>query len=267
MSSVVRFMTRPVARGWFRQFAKTADKRFLRNIMSGKYRFGRMARYRMTRRPMGLGLFRKKRFNRRCIGYKRKTQNKVHSFVRWADKDAQFGTNSPQGIISETGSDQHQSYEFRLSNLVNVSDFSNLYDMYRINKIQLMLEPVFTSNGQFYNNLNVLSKKIRVVHDYNSNNVLTNEDDYLEYSNCKSYLATRMIKITLYPKINNKVEGNLGADAYTSINSNKVWLDMGATNVPHQGLKVFIPEDISNVEQVPLFRVRAKYWISCKNSK
>jgi len=222
---------------------------------------------RMFRRGFGLGAFRKKRRNRRRIGYRRKTQNKVHSFVRWCDKDTQFGSNSPTGVISETGSDQHQSYEFRLSNLVNVSDFSNLYDMYKINKIQLMLEPVWQSNGSFNLNLNIQSRKIRVVHDYNSNNVLANEDDYLEYSNCKSYSPLRLIKITLYPKINNKVEGNLGTDAYTSINSNKVWLDMGATNVPHQGIKIFIPEDISNVEQVPLFKVRAKYWISCKNSK
>lgn len=225
---------------------------------------------RMFRRGYGLGggltRFRKRRaFGKRRVG--KKTQNKVHSFVRWCDKDTQFGSNSPAGSISETGSDQHQSYEFRFSNLTNVTDFTNLYDMYRINKIQLMLEPQFTSNGQFYNNLNILSKKIRVVHDYNSNNVLANEDDYLEYSNCKSYSATRQIKITLYPKVNNTVEGNGGAPAYTSLNANKLWLNISNADVPHFGIKAFIPEDISNTEGVLLFKVRAKYWISLKNSK
>jgi len=207
---------------------------------------------------------------RRPRRYRKKTQNKIHSYVRFCDKDTQFGSNSPTGVINETGNDQHQSYEFRLSNLINVSDFSNLYDSYKINKIQLMLEPIWSGNGSFVTgsgNFNILNKKIRVVHDYNSNQVLTNEDDYLEYSNCKSYSPTRMIKITLYPKLNNKVEGNAGADAYTSINSNKVWLDMGATNVPHFGLKVFIPEDISDVTGAILFRVRAKYHVSFKNSK
>jgi len=225
-------------------------------------RFARRAVRSMVRRKPARAFVRRPR----RVG--RKTANKVHSFVRWCDKDTQFGSNSPSGgIISETGSDQHQAYEFRLSNLVNVSDFSNLYDSYKINKIQLMLEPVWQSNGSFVTSLNIQSRKIRVVHDYNSGNVLANEDDYLEYSNCKSYSPLRTIKITLYPKLNNKVEGNLGTDAYTSIPSNKVWLDMGATNVPHFGLKVFIPEDIANVEQVPLFRVRAKYHISLKNSK
>lgn len=225
-------------------------------------RFARRAVRTFVRRP--------KTFRpRRPRVMRKKTTNKVHSYVRWADKDTQFGSNSPTGVINETGNDQHQSYEFRLSNLINVSDFTNLYDMYKINKIQLMLEPIRTTSGLVNNtgSLNYANKKVRVVHDYNSNDVLTDEDQYLEYSNCKSYSCLRNIKITLYPKVNNKVEGNLGTDAYTSINSNKIWLNIANDNVPHFGLKVFIPEDISNTEGVPLFRVRAKYWISLKNSK
>jgi len=225
-------------------------------------RFARRAVRTMVRRP--------KTFRpRRPRVMRKKTANKVHSFVRWCDKDTQFGSLSPTGIINETGSDQHQSYEFRLSNLVNVTDFTNLYDMYKINKIQLMLEPVFdqTAVSNVVGAIAIRSKKVRVVHDYNSNDALTDEDEYLEYANCKSYSPLRTIKITLYPKLNNKVEGNLGTDAYTSFNSNKVWLNIANANVPHFGLKVFIPEDISSAEGLQLFRVRAKYWISLKNSK
>lgn len=220
-------------------------------------RFARRAVRSMVRRKPA------RPFVRRLRRVGRKTANKVHSFVRWCDKDTQFGSNSPTGLINETGSDQHQSYEFRLSNLVNVSDFANLYDMYKINKIQLMLEPAFDQTSTQSPVLR--SKKIRVVHDYNSNNPLTDEDDYLEYANCKSYSPLRTIKITLYPKLNNKVEGNLGTDAYTTMSN--VWLNMGNIDVPHFGIKIFVPEDIVNVEGVLLFRVRAKYWISLKNSK
>lgn len=230
------------------------------------YRTGfRMAR--AIARPSRIrAAFRKPYLRRPKVYRRKKTANKVHSFVRWCDKDTQFGTNSPTGTINETGNDQHQSYEFRLTNLVNVSDFTNLYDMYKINKIQLLLEPAWDQTVVSGTTV-IRNKKIRVVHDYNSNEALTDEDQYLEYANCKSYNPQRTVKITLYPKLNNKVEGNLGTDAYTSFNSNKVWLNIANANVPHFGLKVFIPEDIVNTEGVLLFRVRAKYWISLKNSK
>lgn len=200
--------------------------------------------------------------------YKKKIANKVHRYLRMADKDTQYPGVTGPNAISETQSDQNLAYSFKLDNIINPSDFTNLYDQYRINKVTLMLEPVWTSNGQFVANLNIQNRKIRVVHDYNDNNPLSQEDDYLEYSNCKSYSPIRNIKITLYPKINNVVENAGGAaSAFTSMSSNKVWLNIAEDEVPHFGLKIFIPANISNVNEVPLFRVRAKFDLSFKNSK
>jgi len=197
---------------------------------------------------------------------RKKTANKVHQFVRFCDKDTQYPGSVGPNTISETGSNQHLTYSFKLDNLVNPSDFTNLYDSYKINKVTLHLEPIYEQplNGSF-----AIQKKIRVVHDYNDNNPLSDEDDYLEYSNCKSYVpfSKRGINITLYPKINNVIE-NVGgsANAFTSLASSKVWLDIQNDEVPHFGLKIFIPGTLSG-EEVPLFRVRARYHISLKNSK
>jgi len=198
---------------------------------------------------------------------RKKTANKVHSFVRWCDKDTTYGAAGPN-TISETGSDQNLAYQFKLDNVVNPADFTNLYDSYKINKITLHIEPLFTSTNQYFNNLNIFSKKIRVVHDYNDANVLTQEDDYLEYSNCKSYSPTRTIKVTLYPKIQSGMLNTGGAvNAFASQASSKLWLNVDNDEVPHFGVKVFIPEDIASASEVLLFRVRARYHISLKNSK
>lgn len=226
---------------------------------------------RMFRRGYGVGGMIRRRRRRGRRVYRKKTQNKVHSFVRMCDKDSVYVTSAlGPNQISETGANQHLTYQFKFDNLVNPSDFTNLYDMYKINKIQLMLEPEWTSNGQFYNNLNIQNRKLRVVHDYTDATPLTDEDQYLEYANCKSYSPLRNIKITLYPKIKNIIENvNGGATAYTTMSSNKAWLDMDNDEVPHFGLKIFVPANISNTAEVPvsLFRVRAKFWFSCKNSK
>jgi len=202
---------------------------------------------------------------------RKKTANKVHSFVRWCDKDTLYPTLS-QGpnLILNSFLDQNYGYSFKLDNVINPTDFTNLYDSYKINKVTLYLERQInqTNSASLFAPSN---KRIRVVHDYNDNNLLTNEDQYLEYSNCKSYPAVgnRPITITLYPKINNGVlNAGGGVNAFTSMSSSKVWLNVDDDEVPHFGLKIFIPAQIAGAtEAVPLFVVRAKYHISLKNSK
>lgn len=223
---------------------------------------------RMFRRGYGLGLYRRKRRNMRKRVYRKKTQNKVHSYIRWCDKDSTYVTSElGPNSISETLADQHLTYQFKLDNIVNPSDFTNLYDQYKINKIQLFLEPTANQTGAPVNN--PVQRKLAVVHDYTDATPLASEDNYLEYSNCKRYNAIRnnAIKITLYPKIKNVVE-NVGGqtNAYTTMNSNRVWLDCDNDEVPHFGLKIFVPANISS-NASPLFRVRAKFWLSFRNSK
>lgn len=232
-------------------------------------RFG--ARY-LPRLARGLGrtlrrvpkLFRR----RRPRMMRKKTKNQIHNFVRYCDKDSVYVTSAlGPNLITETGSDQHLTYQFKLDNLVNPSDFTNLYDSYRINKITLMLEPLWDQSSAA-GSLNQ-NRRIRVVHDYTDAAPLTQEDDYLEYSNCKSYFpwSKRGIKITLYPKIKNVIENkDGGTNAYTTVSSNKVWLDTDSDEVPHFGLKVFIPGSMAPTD-LQLFRVRAKYHVSLKNSK
>lgn len=219
---------------------------------------------RMFRRGYGLGAFRKKRRNRRRIGYRRKTQNKVHNFIRWADKDTLYPNASGPNTIIETGVDQNLAYSFKLDNVVNPSDFTNLFDRYRINKITLYLEP---TDNQTNAGLTPAQKKISVVWD-DDGNLLTQEDDYLEYGNCRRYNAnsTRTVKLTLYPKVSTPIlNGNGANSAYHSILA-KQWIKIEDDEVPHYGFKIFIPNNI-NVIGLPIFVVRAKFHLSFKNSK
>lgn len=225
-------------------------------------RFGRFARRGIRalarRRPARAFVRRPRRL--------KKTQNKVHTFVRWCDKDTTYGLNGPS-VVNETLTNQHLVYTFVLDNVVNPADFTNLYDMYRINKVTLYLERLRNATGD--GTVNPYNLKMSVVHDYNDANPLTQEDEYLEYANCKRYsvVGNGAIKITLYPKINNIVENSGGApSAFTSMNSNKVWLNIAEDAVPHFGLKMFIPAGVTS-EGYGLFRVRAKYHLSMKNSK
>lgn len=213
----------------------------------------RVAR-RMARKPM--------RFRR-----PKKIMNYVHRFVRWSDATALYPTiDKGPNIIFETGADQHFSYSFSLRNIINEVDFSSLYDMYRINKVTIYLERARNVTGSGTNN--PFNFRIAVTHDYNDNNTLTTEDDYLEYSNCKRYspIGNGPIKIVLYPKIANKIENVLGGTAFNAVNSNKVWINTVDDRVPHFGIKLFVPGGIATNDYA-LFKVRAKFDVSFKNSK
>lgn len=247
---------------------------FFGGLRPKKISFPRIGRFklmpRMFRRGLGLGgLFRmrRRRAGLRKRVYRKKTQNKIHTYVRWADKDTLYpGESGPNQILASSTA-QNLAYSFKLDNVVNPSDFTNLYDQYRINKVVLYLER--SRNSSDTASGYPINRKISVVHDYNDNNLLTQEDDYLEYSNCKRYnvLGNGAIKITLYPKINNIIE-NVGgsSNAFTSMSSNRVWLNIAEDEVPHFGLKVFVPPYISEEGQL-VFTVRAKFYLSMKQSK
>jgi len=209
---------------------------------------------------------RRRRFARRYGA--RKTMNKIHTFVRWCDKDSTYGDFGPNSIL-ETGSDQHLSYQFKLDQVSGVNDFTNLYDGYKINKVQLFLEPVV---DQSINLGQALGRKISVVHDYNDAAPLSDEDQYLEYGNCKRYFpwSKRGIRITLYPKLNNVIENiNGAATGFTSMNSNRQFLNIATDEVPHFGIKLLIPAGLTNITdpKTQIFRVRAKMWLSMRGTK
>lgn len=207
-----------------------------------------------------------KRTYRQYPMYKKIT-DQIHRYVRWAQSAATFpdAAHGPNLILT-SNANQLYSYSFNLRNVVNSVDFQSLYDMYRINKVTIYMERLATQNNL---PLTAFNKYIRVVHDYNDNDLLTNENDYLEYSNCKSYpiVGSKPIKVVLYPKIANKVENVLGGTAFQAVNSNKIWLNTVNDQTPHFGIKVFIPSFVSQPEESPILQIRVKYDMSFKNSK
>lgn len=167
--------------------------------------------------------------------------------------------------ISDTGSDQHLGYQFNLDQLQEEKEFQDLYDLYRIKKIILTLEPQFS--GSQTPNAGPYQRWIRVVHDYSDITPLTTQDQYLEYAGCKSHLATssRVIRIPLYPKIQvfNQTTGT-GGSILRPVSPS--WIPTSSDLVDHLGLKIYIPT-LGLTQGYSIFNVRATFVVQCKNSK
>jgi len=223
-------------------------------------RFARRAVRTMVRRRPARAFVRRPRLIRR-----KKTSNKVHSFVRWCDKDSQYPSTLGPSTIVETGSDQNLVYTFKLDNVINPSDFTNLFDMYKINKVTVFLERYRETTGESGNS--PYNRKIAVVWD-DDGNALSGEDAYMEYGNCKRYnaIGSGAIKLVLYPKLSAPLLNVGGSNnAYQSVPSSRQWLKIEDDDIPHFALKIFVPSGITS-QSYGIFNVRVKYHISLKNS-
>lgn len=229
------------------------------------YGIPRMVRY--TRRRFLKKRAPRRRFARRRPMMRKKITNQIHRFIRWGQSGTSYSTTGPS-LINALTSNQNLGYTFSLRNVVNVVDFTSLYDQYRINKVTIYMEPYWNTTAPANIGLSN-NRKMRIVHDYNDNDLLSVENQYLEYSNCKSYntVAHGTIKIVLYPKIAQVVE-NVGgtANGFNAVPSNKMWLNTVDDQILHFGIKAFIPGFITSTDQ-PLLNVRVKFDLSFKNSK
>lgn len=194
-------------------------------------------------------------FGRRVGRYVgRKVSNQIHTFrkmIALAD-------------ITETLTDQHLAYQFKLDQLSDEGDFQNMYDAYKIKKIILHLEPFVNSTNS--NGVAPFQKWMRVVHDYDDVTPLTSEDAYLQYGSVKSIKMTsgRQINIPLYPKIQVVNQSSGPSEIYRPVSPS--WIPTNHDLVDHLGLKLFVPT-LQMSQGNTIFRVRVTFIFQMKNTK
>lgn len=151
------------------------------------------------------------------------------------------------------------SYNFKLSDLPNYTEFSALFDFYRIDKVIVKFFPQVTV-GNLGNNLtstSVLSKVPRIVSviDYDDSTALTNLNDAYQYQNMKQGLMTRQHNRVITPKVSTTVYKTAITSGY-SVPKTGMWIDCTDADVPHYGLKIGIEQSgINGVPPGDMFRM------------
>lgn len=178
----------------------------------------------------------------------------LYNFKRWAQ-----GNPNNFTLIGAAGFAPYQgALTFQLSDVANVSDFSNLFDHYRINKVVvrfwLRSDPgAQAAAGATY-------PKLYSVIDYDDSGLLS-QTQMREHPNCRirAMNPNRPIVIAFTPATLQLTY--LSAVASTFTPQFKKFVDMANTGVPHYGLKFNI-DDLTNTN----YRVDVEtcYYISCK---
>lgn len=161
-----------------------------------------------------------------------------------------------------------KAFSFALGNLPNYTDFTNLFDFYKILKIVVRFEPTFTDVNLsseiaapgLLNNV----KHYRVVHDFNDDTPPASETELFQYSNLKSHAANCPFEVVLYPKVAQPVYSGVLAGYQAAPPS---WCDSAYVNVVHYGLKMWVP-GMGNIAQGALMcRVIPTFYVALKNPK
>lgn len=158
------------------------------------------------------------------------------------------------------GTNTHQAMSFKFSDLPNYTEFTTLFDQYRMNKFVLKLVPSFTgseptSAGAYYQMPNVWS-----VIDYDDaidagNNLIS----LFQYPNCKMTRGQKVHTRTWTPSI--LLDAYTGGTVGGAVNFKK-WLNMGDVNIPHYGIKLWI--DQTGTTSPVEYRVFFTAYFSCK---
>lgn len=166
---------------------------------------------------------------RRMRGARGSPAQPVHYFTR-----SQFATSV---VTVSAGTPQFFASNFQLSSLPDVTDFTNLYDMYKILKIKYTLMP--KGNSSDVGIAAGLGNMVRVcsVLDYDDSVAPTSFNQLCQYNNIKWTHSTQNHSRTLVPKFLREVSTGLGTTA------NEVstgWINCANNNVQHRGIKVGI---------------------------
>lgn len=178
------------------------------------------------------------------------TGGKVYKFKRTVDLG---------NITASAAGDVLGALKFTLADLPNYTEFTALYDQYKIYFVVLRFVP--DQNMASANNAAGTTTPILYhVIDYDDATAPANKTDLFQYQNLKVRNFSRFSKITLRPHV--AVAAYQGAfTGYANFKS--LWLDAANTAVEHYGVKYCISQPSAN--WVTSWRLVATYYMAFKN--
>lgn len=192
------------------------------------------------------------RLRRRRMRIRRPIRSGVHNFTRYVELP---------NITTSTVSDKLGGETFKLTDLPSYTEFTNLFDKFRICAVKYEIVPNWTSSdinpiGTYQSVPNIFT-----VLDYNDITTPGSLSELLQYKNLKRTRGHLIHKRYIKPAVLAANYEGAVTTAYTSVW--KRWLDTTDSGTLHYGLKYCIDQTSTAMT----YRVYAKYYIQCKDPK
>lgn len=189
-------------------------------------------------------------------------RSRITRFKNVANQVHYFKRTFEYGNVSSHNVDVHVAWSVSLGQLPNSSEFTNLYDKYKIISAKFQVVPIFNVNSMQTNEQLV---PVLYVHDYDDSGPLSSDAEYYQFSNFKQRRAGTVFNIMLYPKVATTVYNTALTSGYAT--QRPMWLDCDSPNVPHYGLKIKFPTCFGSGDNSVTYRVLATVTFACMNAR
>lgn len=154
------------------------------------------------------------------------------------------------------------SYSFSLGQLPQVSEFTNLFDRYKITHVQLRFFLKIDPSAQTAANASF--PKLYFVKDYNDTSTPSNLDELRQHNKCQVRVLNpnRPIIVNIKPAVLSETYRGVATTTYSP--KWRQWVDCTHTDVPHYGLKWGI-DDFTNTNYK--LDIEGKMWFACKDQR
>lgn len=155
--------------------------------------------------------------------------------------------------------DYSNHFGFTLGMLPNASDFTNLYDEYRVNKVVIKFIPKFSATLQGTGIANYMNQ-VHTALDYDDSLALptaTAIQEITQYQSHRMTMGARMVTRTVTPKVELTGSSVQAPKAYQ-------WLDCDNTASLHNGVKLVIPK-CDNATSLLVYDTQMTVYLSFRN--
>lgn len=190
----------------------------------------------------------RRRFTKRTRTSRRSGQ-KIHVFKRHVDRGVEI-------IDAVTG--LSYGVNFSLNDVPGSSEFTSLYDMYKINAVKITFIPQMTEIVNSTGSGNPFNSRIISAIDKNDDTAPITADELRQFKTCKVTNITRQHRRYIYkPQI-------LDSSSY----SISPWMSTASPGTNYYGLKLWAePTGITGISTVFQLRIECVYYMSFKNVK
>lgn len=194
---------------------------------------------------------------------------KVYPFVRCSSTVIYDEVpNSTNVIQSTTGTGTEYGFAFRLTDVPNASEFTALFDQYRIQKVVVTFHPRASAMSTTTQIGNSLTGRIMTAIDHDDNAAIGGgtwagiRDALNQYQTCRTHVPQRTFSRVIYPQ--KRVAGIdiAGALANTGTGS-RSWTDCAVASALWYGLRVGVQNTTSTGDIV--MDVSLKYYLQFRD--
>lgn len=171
-----------------------------------------------------------------------RTRQPVQFFKRsiFIPAGASGGIPLGQGQSAGVPIDTFTSLVFRLGDLPNSNELTQLYDQFSIKGVKVHIMPKFDTAMQAGTGTNPTAQnqmqRVFSVLDYDDNNAPTALSEMMQYENLKTTKGIQDHKRYFVPKVLSSAYGGLASTNYMP--KAKQWLDCNTPSTPHYGMKI-----------------------------